>query len=391
MSVPSNVIVPDVGSISRSSSRPTVVLPDPDSPTSPSVSPRRTSKLDPGHGLDDGHLPVEEPAPDREVLDQVADLDQRRLAGPHRLRARALAADVRAVTGIRRRARGQPLLGLHRAGRVVVEPAADVMARAVRRAAPGAASVDSGTSCSIAGPAARREAAGRRQVDEVGHVARDDRQLVLDVAHERDARDQAARVRVERLAEQRHGVRLLDDLARVHHGDPVAHLRHDAQVVGDEDDRRARSPRAGRASGRGSAPGSSRPAPSSARRRSAAPARTRAPSRSSRAAPCRPTSRGDRPSSAAPDRGCPTILSSSIDAAAWRPSRSCSDAARAPRRSAQPTSQTGFSDDWGCWKIMLIRLPRILRISSRRDRQQVPAVEHDLAGLDLPGRARRAA
>ena len=44
MSVPSNLIVPDVGSISRSSNRPTVVLPEPDSPTRPSVSPRRTSK-----------------------------------------------------------------------------------------------------------------------------------------------------------------------------------------------------------------------------------------------------------------------------------------------------------------------------------------------------------
>ena len=28
-----------------------------------------------------------------------------------------------------------------------------------------------------------------------------------------------------------------------------------------------------------------------------------------------------------------------------------------------PTSQTGFSDDCGCWKIMLIRSPRILRMS----------------------------
>ncbi len=47
MSVPSNRMVPDVGSMSRSISRPTVVLPEPDSPTRPSVSPWRISKLTP--------------------------------------------------------------------------------------------------------------------------------------------------------------------------------------------------------------------------------------------------------------------------------------------------------------------------------------------------------
>ena len=40
---PSNVISPDVGSMRRSSVRPVVVFPQPDSPTTPSVSPRATS------------------------------------------------------------------------------------------------------------------------------------------------------------------------------------------------------------------------------------------------------------------------------------------------------------------------------------------------------------
>ena len=84
---------------------------------------------------------------------------------------------------------------------------------------------------------------------------------------DRDRPDQAPRVRVQRLAEQRRDVGLLDDLAGVHHRDPVAHLGDDAEVVGDQDDGRARSRRAGCASGRGSAPGSSRRARSSARRR----------------------------------------------------------------------------------------------------------------------------
>ena len=43
ISLPSNVIEPDVGSSSRSSSRAVVDLPQPDSPTSPNVSPRLTS------------------------------------------------------------------------------------------------------------------------------------------------------------------------------------------------------------------------------------------------------------------------------------------------------------------------------------------------------------
>ena len=40
---------------------------------------------------------------------------------------------------------------------------------------------------------------------------------------------------VEELAHRR----LLDDLARIHHRDPVAHLGHDAEVVRDEDQRHA--------------------------------------------------------------------------------------------------------------------------------------------------------
>ena len=47
MSSPSKRTVPLVGSSSRTSSRPSVDLPQPDSPTSPSVSPRRTSSETP--------------------------------------------------------------------------------------------------------------------------------------------------------------------------------------------------------------------------------------------------------------------------------------------------------------------------------------------------------
>ncbi len=44
---PSNETCPSVGSIRRSRHRPTVDLPHPDSPTSPSVSPRKMSNVTP--------------------------------------------------------------------------------------------------------------------------------------------------------------------------------------------------------------------------------------------------------------------------------------------------------------------------------------------------------
>jgi hypothetical protein len=47
MSEPLSLMLPAVGSISRRTVRPTVVLPQPDSPTSPSVSPGRIEKLTP--------------------------------------------------------------------------------------------------------------------------------------------------------------------------------------------------------------------------------------------------------------------------------------------------------------------------------------------------------
>ena len=77
MSVPSNMIVPAVGSSSRMSTRPTVDLPDPDSPTSPSVPPVLDDEVD---AVDRAHVADGAPqdaAVDREVLDQAASLDDR--------------------------------------------------------------------------------------------------------------------------------------------------------------------------------------------------------------------------------------------------------------------------------------------------------------------------
>src|SRR5205807_6097661 len=51
---------------------------------------------------------------------------------------------------------------------------------------------------------------------------------------DRDRAEQRLRVRVQRVGVDLFGVRDLDDLAEVHHGDPVAQVADDRQVVGDE-------------------------------------------------------------------------------------------------------------------------------------------------------------
>ncbi len=86
--------------------------------------------------------------------------------------------------------------------------------------------------------------------------------------------------------------------------------------------------------------------------------------------------------------GMPTILSSCR--ARSRAARPLSP--RWMRRTSsiwRPMSQTGFSDEVGCWKIMLIRSPRILRISSDdRVSRSRPSNQTSPASI-LPGLATR--
>ena len=85
--------------------------------------------------------------------------------------------------------------------------------------------------------AARREGAAGRDVAEPRHGALDRPQPRAVLARQR--RQQAARVGVLRVAEQRPHRRLFDDAAGVHHGDAIRLLRDDAEVVGDEQQREA--------------------------------------------------------------------------------------------------------------------------------------------------------
>ncbi len=88
------------------------------------------------------------------------------------------------------------------------------------------------------------------------------------------ALEQPEGVRVARLREDLVGGSALDERARVHHLDALADAGDDAEVVRDHDQRGVALGDERRAAGRGSAPGSSRRARSSARRRSGASART---------------------------------------------------------------------------------------------------------------------
>ena len=151
--------------------------------------------------LADGAL--EDAAADREVLDEVAHLDERdagagrarrdRGAGRRPTRRRRRGGAVAIVAGI--------VMPAASAGAASGRPPRRGTASSARRApaatgsSAGWTSVAIATSSSTRVSAARREPAALRQVDEVGHVAGDDRQLVLDRADHRDRADQPARVR----------------------------------------------------------------------------------------------------------------------------------------------------------------------------------------------------
>ena len=87
--------------------------------------------------------------------------------------------------------------------------------------------------------AARMEAAALRQVERRRHGAFDRQQAVAVLLDLRDAAEQAERVGMLRIVEDRGTRRALHHAAGVHHRDLVGHLGDDAEVVGDQDDRHA--------------------------------------------------------------------------------------------------------------------------------------------------------
>ena len=128
--------------------RPVVDFPEPDSPTSPSVLPGRDVEADAVDRVDVSTRPLdEEPALDREALDEVAHLEERLARSAH-----VATPDGRGGALARR---------MLRRGQC---PGRISRSSGIRSAQPSA----------LAGVrAARREAAADGRVDEVGRPARD--------------------------------------------------------------------------------------------------------------------------------------------------------------------------------------------------------------------------
>src|SRR6266850_4347188 len=182
MSRPSKTIVPAVGCSVFKISLAVVVLPHPDSPMSPSVSPAWMAKSTPSTAFT--HV---DPRPNSPC----------------------------------------------RAGKCLASPRTSRTGSAMEPA-PGDAAVGEAEIPGLVGRAAWQdigaawmEVTPGRQVGQVGRLARDRIQRLL-AAELRHRADQGARVRVLGGVEQLPHRRLLDDLARVHDRDAIAHLRDDS-------------------------------------------------------------------------------------------------------------------------------------------------------------------
>ena len=223
MSSPSKRTVPLVGSCRRTRSRPSVDLPQPDSPTMPSVSPRRTSSETPSTAWTTSRMPR------RTEVDRTGKCLTRSTAssstGVSPVDAHALS---RSGSPLREAARsaGRTAGSRWHASR---RPGAD----AFEQLRPGRAELE-------AVRAARREAAARRRGERRGRRPGNRREPAdARPVDARDRAEQAPGVGVLGVAEDR-GLRpLLDDAARVHHDDPLGEVGDDAHVVGDDQDRGA--------------------------------------------------------------------------------------------------------------------------------------------------------
>ena len=187
-----------------------------------------------------------------------------------------------------------------------------------------------------------------------------------------------------RLVEERVGRALLDDLAGVHDGRPLAHLSDDGQVVGDQDHRQARARRSATRAARGSAPAPSRRARWSARRRAAPSGCTRAPSRSRRAVACRPRTRAGSGRCAVRRRSRPARAAR--PPACAPPCRWRCRAARIGSAICSPIRLTGLKAFIAPWNTIAMSFQRCGETVSSPPAMMSVALQHHLAG---DGGARR--
>src|SRR6266481_10144863 len=198
-SSPSTRMLPDqrvrCSGWSRRIERRVTLLPEPDSPRMPSVSPRLRSKLTP-------------------------------------FTACTVRSGVTKVTWRSRTSRRLLMSGrrLRMAGARHPHVAGDRLPAGLgeRRLDPGANVFGEGT--------ARAEAATRRRIDRIGRIALDRRLMgALARIHRWPGREQRSRIGMLRVAVDRLDGAQLDDLAEIHHHHTVAEILHDIEVVADEE------------------------------------------------------------------------------------------------------------------------------------------------------------
>src|SRR5690606_20272148 len=197
MSRPSNNTEPLVGGSSRISTWASVDLPQPDSPTTPSVSPLCRSNDTPSTARTWPTV----------FLNTMPCLTGKCLTRSRTCRMGSAIAD-------------------HLLGEVAlaVPAVAEVVVARHRRAAHRGR---------LRAPRVERAAAG--DVEQARRQALDRLQRLALLVQPGQRVEQPDGVRVARCLVHRAGVAVLDDPARVHHRDAVGGLRHHAQVVGDED------------------------------------------------------------------------------------------------------------------------------------------------------------
>ena len=187
-----------MGSIRRSTRRPTVDLPQPDSPTMASVSPASSWKSTPSTARTWPDTRPKAPRRTGKCLARPATSQER-------------AHWITCASGARRQR---------------VEMARRDLDQ--RRRLGAAGGLDEG--------AARGEAAAVGRPAHVGHAALDRGQALALLVEARDRAQQAHRVGMLGPREEIADGGALDDLAGVHDGDIVGHLGDDAEIVGDQDD-----------------------------------------------------------------------------------------------------------------------------------------------------------
>src|SRR3954470_1650867 len=226
MSLPPKNIEPSAAGTRPSSARPSVDLPLPLSPTSPTTSPRRSDRSTPSTART---VPVERPNSRASASPPSSKRTERSLM------SMTLSDDSDFTSGFVGNADLLPLELLGAAGGDLrlgaVQPALDLAPVGRRQRDGVVVNADLHRM-----RAAWAEAAAGRRIDQVRRRARDEVQARGAQADRRA--QQLLGVRVLRVAEDVADVALLDDTARVHHRDPVACLGDDAEIVRDEQQRR---------------------------------------------------------------------------------------------------------------------------------------------------------